>query len=232
MDAIRLPDIEEFRSYKNVKMITVAPELEGAMEFIENCGISVALGHTVCDYDTACEAFDRGANCLTHTFNAMPPLHHRRPGPIGAAIDKNAYVQVITDGFHLHGSVVKMLYRTFGPDRMVIISDSVAPAGLPDGEYVILSRPHIIKNSHAFLPDGTIAGSVLRLNHAVRNLAKMGVPLHEAVNCASLYPAETLKLQNERGEIKVGLCADLSVCTPEMEIISVYKNGKLGYRAE
>ena len=109
---------------------------------------------------------------------------------------------------------------------------SILCVKLPQGGNPVWRSGCALKGPECRLPDGTIAGSVLRLNHAVRNLAKMGVPLHEAVNCASLYPAETLKLQNERGEIKVGLCADLSVCTPEMEIISVYKNGKLGYLAE
>ncbi|MBQ8742993.1 MAG: N-acetylglucosamine-6-phosphate deacetylase [Clostridia bacterium] len=224
-DAIRLPDIEEFRSYKNVKMITVAPELEGAMEFIENCGISVALGHTVCDYDTACEAFDRGANCLTHTFNAMPPLHHRTPGPIGAAIDKNAYVQVITDGFHLHGSVVKMLYRTFGPDRMVIISDSVAPAGLPDGEYMILSRPHVIKNSHAFLPDGTIAGSSSTLMDCVRTAISFGIPKADALRMASETPANCIGVK--KGRIAVGYDADFIILDSELNVLDTFVKGHL-----
>ena len=224
-DVIRLPDLDEFRTYKNVKMITVAPELEGAMEFIEKCGVSVALGHTACSYDTACRAFDMGANCLTHTFNAMPPLHHRNPGPIGAAIDKNAYVQVITDGFHLHGSVVKMLYRTFGPDRMIIISDSVAPAGLSDGEYIINSRPIIVKSSHAFLPDGTIAGSSSTLMDCVRTAISFGIPKSDALRMASETPANCIGVN--KGRIAVGYDADIIVVDDDLNVLSSFVKGRL-----
>ena len=223
-DFIRLPNIEEFKKYKNVKMITVAPELEGAMDFIEKCGVSVAIGHTACDYDTAVRAFDRGANCLTHTFNAMPPLHHRNPGPVGAAIDKGAFVQVITDGFHVHPSVVKMLYHTFGPERMIIISDSIAPAGLSDGEYLINNRTISVKNSHAYLPDGTIAGSASTLIECVRQAISFGIPKKDALKMASETPANCIGVK--KGRIQKGYDADFIVLDDSLNVVSTFVRGK------
>lgn len=223
-DFIRCPSIEEFREYKNVKMITVAPETDGALDFIEKCGVAVALGHTACDYDTAVRAFERGANCLTHTFNAMPPLHHRNPGPIGAAIDKGAFVQVITDGFHIHPSVVKMLYRTFGPERMIIISDSIAPAGLPDGQYIINNRPINVKNSHAYLPDGTIAGSASTLMDCVRQAISFGIPKNDALKMASETPANCIGVK--KGRIEKGYDADFIVLNDSLNVISTFVRGK------
>jgi len=222
---IRLPDLEEFRSYNNVKMITVAPEIDGAMDFIEKCGVAVALGHTTCDYQTACEAFDRGANCLTHTFNAMSPLHHRNPGPIGAAIDKGAYVQVISDGFHLHPSVVKMLYRTFGTERMVIISDSVSTAGLPDGRYVINDAVTIVRDSHAYLPDGTINGSSSTIMDCVRTAISFGIPKYDAFKMASETPANCIGLK--KGRFEAGYDADFIVIDDELNVISSFVKGNL-----
>ncbi len=222
---IRLPNLTEFRSYTNVKMITVAPEIEGAMEFIEKCGVSVALGHTVCDYETACEAFARGANCLTHTFNAMPPLHHRNPGPIGAAIDKGAYVQVISDGFHLHPSVVKMLYRTFGAERMIIISDSVATAGLPDGEYIINDAVTVVKNSQSYLPDGTISGSSSTIMDCVRTAISFGIPKADAFKMASETPANCIGVK--KGRIEATYDADFIVLDDKLNVLSSFVKGKL-----
>ena len=131
---IRKPNLTEFEKLPNIKMITVAPEVEGALEFIKNCKAIVSLGHTDSDYDTAMQAIDNGALCLTHTFNAMPPMLHRNPGVIGAAIEKNIYAQLICDGLHVQRGAVWALYKAFGPDRVVLISDSVQTAGLPDGE--------------------------------------------------------------------------------------------------
>ncbi len=122
---IKNPDIDEFNTIKNIKMVTVAPELSGAAEFIEKCKAVVSLGHTDADYDTAGCAIEKGASCLTHTFNAMPPLHHRKPGLIGAAVEKNIYAQVICDGTHIHKGAICALYKMLGKDRVILISDSM-----------------------------------------------------------------------------------------------------------
>ena len=236
-DYIVAPDYEFIKKHSDlIKILTVAPEKDENFETIKKVvaetDIVVSAGHTAADYETMVGAIEAGVTHATHLFNAMSSFSHRAPGGTGALLfSDKVSCELICDGVHVNPAWFEPVFRLKGR-RLNLITDAVRPAGLPDGEYDSGGLAVTLKGPECRLPDGTIAGSVLRLNHAVRNLAKMGVPLHEAVNCASLYPAETLKLQNERGEIKVGLCADLSVCTPEMEIISVYKNGKLGYVAE
>ncbi len=132
---IRNASIDEFSKFSNVKMVTVAPETEGGIDFIKNCKCVVSLGHTDANYDKTVEAIEAGASCLTHTFNAMPPIHHREPGVIGAAVFKNIYAQVICDGVHIHKGAINILYKLFGADRMILISDSMRATGFPDGEY-------------------------------------------------------------------------------------------------
>ena len=135
---IRMPSVTDFAQFQNVKMVTMAPELPGSEEFIRAVSdrTVVSIGHTDCDYETALRAIDCGANCLTHTYNAMPPLHHRAPGPIGAGFERHIYAQLICDGFHVAPTVIRATWQLFGTERMVIISDSIRTAGLPDGEYV------------------------------------------------------------------------------------------------
>ena len=203
---IKNPDIEEFKKLKNISLVTVAPELEGSMEFIKECDAVVCIGHTDADYDCSCRAMDCGARCLTHTFNAMPPLSHREPGPVGAAIDKNAYVQVISDGLHIHKSVVMMLYRTFGADRMVLISDSMRATGLSDGEYDLGGQPITVKNSVARTSDGTLAGSTSTLLQCVKKAIEFGIPVNDAFKMASQTPSELMHLN--KGRIEVGYDAD------------------------
>ena len=158
---IKKPSIEEFRTFSNVKMITVAPETEDCLEFIKEISKEcvVSIGHTDCDYETAIKAIDNGAVSLTHTFNAMPPLHHRNPGPIGAGAEKGIYAQIICDGFHISKPVILAAYRMFGPDRLTLISDSIRPAGLPDGEYESGGLAVKVENKSIRLLDGVIAGS-------------------------------------------------------------------------
>lgn len=155
---IKNPSVEEFSRFKNVKMVTVAPELAGSEEFIRavtpDC--TVSLGHTDCDYETALAAIDSGASCLTHTYNAMPPFHHRNPGPVGAAFERHIYAQIICDGFHISRPVVLATYKMFGADRMTLISDSIRSAGLPDGEYESGGLKVFLKDGAARLADGTI----------------------------------------------------------------------------
>lgn len=206
---IKAPDEAEFASFPNVALVTVAPELPGAMEFIRRAaarGIRVSIGHTDCDYDTACAAFDAGAVCLTHTCNAMHPFLHRAPGPIGAAIDKHAYVQVIADGLHLHRSMVTMLYRTFGRDRMILISDSMQATGLGDGDYCFGGQPVAVRAGVARTADGALAGSTTTLYGCVRQAVAMGIPEEDALYMATVTPARMMGLR--AGEILPGYAAD------------------------
>ncbi len=222
---IRNPDLDEFRRLPGMRVVTIAPELEGSMEFIRECGALVCIGHTDADYDTCIRAIEAGANCLTHTFNAMPGIHHRNPGPIGAAVTKNIYVQAITDGLHLHPSVVLMLYKMFGPDRMVIISDSMRATGLGDGTYEFGGQDITVRDGVARTADGAIAGSTSTLWRCVKQAHSFGVPFADAVKMASQTPADMIGAP-EKGRIAVGADADLILLDKDLEISRVMIGGE------
>ena len=222
---IRTPDIEEFNSLKNIKMVTIAPELENAMPFIKECGCAVSIGHTDADYDCGIEAIENGACCLTHTFNAMPPLHHRNPGVIGAAIDKNIYIQVICDGIHIHKSVIKMLYKTFGADRMILISDSMCATGLKDGVYTFGGQAVRVENSIARTMDGAIAGSTSTLLTCVKKAVAFGIPIEDAFKMASETPSELLGIK--KGRLQEGYDAEFIVLDENLELKMCVINGEI-----
>lgn len=217
---IKDPDIDEFNSLADMKMVTIAPELAGSMEFIKKCGAVVSIGHTAADYATCIDAIDAGAMCLTHTFNAMSPIHHRNPGPIGAACEKNIYVQAITDGLHLHPSIVKLLYKTFGVERMVIISDSMRATGLGDGTYEFGGQEIEVKDGVARTLDGAIAGSTSTLWTCVKRATSFGIPFEDAVRMATRTPADLIHMPN-KGRIEVGADADLILLDARREIEKV-----------
>ncbi len=219
-EVLKVPDLAEFATIPNIRVVTVAAELDGAEEFIKHCGCPVFLGHTAAGYDTAFAAFEAGAVGLTHTFNAMSPLHHRDPGPIGAAMDHNAYVQVIGDGLHLHPAVVRMLYRVFGAERMILISDSMAATGMPDGEYMLGSQHTVVKDGAARIKDdGALAGSTATLWDVVQRVIGMGIPAADAFRMASETPARLLG--EKRGVIAPGYVADLVVVDEEYNVVRV-----------
>ncbi len=224
---IKLPSLKEFSQFKGVRLINVAPEVSGCLDFIkeisEDCIVS--LGHTDCDYETALKAIENGACCLTHTFNAMPPLHHRNPGPIGAAAEKHIYAQIIGDLLHIHKSVLLAAYRMFGPDRLILISDSLCCAGLPDGRYRSGGLDIELKDNLARLSDGTIAGSVVTLWECVKNAVSIGIPFDKAVNMASRNPADMLGLK--KGRIECGYDADLLIINDDMDIETVIIGGEI-----
>ena len=222
---IKAPDINEFNSLNNIKMITLAPELYRSMPFIEQCGALVSIGHTEAGYDCAMEAIERGARCLTHTFNAMPPLGHRAPGPVGAAIDKDIYVQVICDGLHIHKSLIKMLYRTFGERRMILISDSMRATGLEDGEYEFGGQRITVTNSIARTQGGAIAGSTSTLLQCVKKAIELGIPEQAAFDMASKTPAELLELN--KGRIDPGYDADFIAVDEKNNVIMTVKAGRI-----
>ena len=219
------PDINEFEKLDNIKMVTVAPELENAFGFIEKCGAVVSIGHTDCDYDCARKAIELGAKCLTHTFNAMPPLHHRNPGPIGAAFDENIYVQVICDGIHIHQSVVRMLYSLFGAKRMILISDSMRATGLSDGEYEFGGQTITVKNSVARTADGAIAGSTSTLLDCVKKAIEFGIPEKDAFKMASQTPCELLGIN--KGRLLVGCDADFIALDDDYNVVNTVIGGEM-----
>ena len=222
-DHIKDPDIAEFSRLKNVKMVTVAPELEGGIEFVRAVsekGIAVSLGHTDADFETADKALKSGACCLTHTFNAMPPLHHRQAGPVGAALVNNAYVQVICDGEHIHHSVVLALYRMFGTDRMILISDGIRATGLSDGEYSFGNQKINVQNGIARTKNGNLAGSTATLFDCVKRAIEFGIPAADAFKMASHTPATLLNLK--KGRIEAGYDAEFVVTDESYNLIETY----------
>lgn len=226
---IKAPSIEEYNTLKNVKMITLAPELSGSMEFIKyvtSKGTVVTLGHTDTDYDTACEAIDNGANCLTHTFNAMQPIHHRKPGPICAAAEKGAYAQIICDGIHIHKSVILAAYKMFGPDRLTLISDAIRPAGLPEGSVSESGGiPVEVRNGAVYLKDSDVlGGSGSTLWHCVCVAVEMGIPFEDAVKMATATPAKLIGAN--KGVVAEGYDADLLIINDNMEIDKVIISGQ------
>ena len=224
---IKNPDIQEYKKLNNIKMVTIAPELEGSIDFIKECDAVVTIGHTDCNYNEATLAMEAGANCLTHTFNAMPPLHHREPGPIGAAIDKQAYVQVISDGIHLHPAIIRTLYRLFGKERMVLISDCMRAGGLSDGIYEFGGMEMTVKNKVARTDGGALAGSTSTLLECVKKAIEFGIPEEDAFYMASATPSNLMKVN--KGYIKEGYDADLLVLDDNLNLLNVISGGKFKF---
>lgn len=227
------PDIDMFKRINEasgniVKLITVAPEEPNAISFIKEVSklCTVSIGHTACDYDTALSAYKAGATHATHLFNGMPGLHHRAPGVIAAALDSNATVELITDGFHIHPSVIRLTSRLFN-DKLCLISDSLRCAGMPDGDYTLGGQEIEMINGKAFLKGtDTIAGSSIHLMEGLRRAVSFGVPLEKAIIAATDTPSKVIKMDNEIGSLKKGKYADFVVLDKDLNVKSVYINGK------
>lgn len=216
-----------------LKIITMAPETDSALAFIREFSdrVHISVGHTAADYDTAALAFDAGADHLTHLFNAMNPLHHRNPGPIGAAFEHpEVFVEMICDGIHIHPAVMKASLRMFGKERIVFISDSMRATGLPDGHYELGGQPVGVKGPLAALPDGTIAASVTNLMDCMKKAVSVGIPLEVAVRCASYNPACSIGVSDRLGNIEVGKQADcVLLACDTLEVRAIVKAGQLIY---
>lgn len=212
---LQLPDWEQVEKWQkfsggNIGLITIDPCLDGAEGFIKKCvenDIKVSLGHTVCDYKTAMQAGQAGADHVTHTFNAMNSLHHREPGLIGAAMDSGMYMELICDGIHVHPAVVRMMFAAH-PDKVVLVSDSIPAAGMRDGEYESGGFNVTLKDGRAVLADGTIAGSAVSLQDCLINAIKFGIPAEQAVNSATYLAAKSIGMEGVTGSIGVGRNAD------------------------
>lgn len=218
------PDDAVLEGLGNIKLVTVAPELSGMEQFISKAselGVRVCIGHTDCSYNEAVSAFESGAVCLTHTFNAMPPLHHREPGPIGAAIMSNGYVQVICDGIHIHKAVITALYRIFGSERMILISDSMRATGIDDGEYMFGGQKVVVSGGVARTEGGALAGSTSTLYTCVMKAIEFGIPADEAFAMASGTPAAMMGIK--KGRIEAGYDADFIVVDDNYRLLDVLK---------
>lgn len=212
-----------------IRLVDLAPETEGALAFIEEIRSEAVLSiaHTTADYDTAMKAFQKGASHVTHLYNAMPPLHHRDPGVIGAALDtKNCRVELICDGVHIHPSVVRATFAMFGRERIIMISDSMRATGLDDGQYTLGGQMVTVHGNRATLFDGTIAGSVTDLMGCLRTAVKtMGISLEDAVVCAAVNPAKEIGIYDRCGSISPGKDADIVLLDEELNVRAVYLKG-------
>lgn len=228
-DAEMFERIQEAAGGK-IRTVVVAPETEGALDFIrELCGkVNISLAHTTADYETAKEAFACGASQMTHLYNAMPPFTHRAPGPIGAAADDaHCMAELICDGIHVHPAVVRTTFRMFGDDRIILISDSMRAAGMEDGEYDLGGQKVIVKGNLAVLEDGTIAGSVTNLMDCVRTaVKKMGIPLASAVKAAAVNPVHAIGMLDDYGTLTPGKYANVVILDRELGLKQVYHRGK------
>ncbi len=234
---IREPDIDLFdrcneASGHMVKLLAIAPETAGAMEFIEekHKEVVISLAHTAADYDTAIEAFEKGASHVTHLYNAMNPYTHRAPGLVGAAADtRKAEVELICDGVHIHPAAVRTTFRIFGEERIILISDSMMATGLEDGDYSLGGQAVKVVGNLATLQDGTIAGSATNLMDCLRTaVLKMGIPMEAAVRCAAVNPAKSVGIYDQHGSITPGKAADVVLLTKEsLALKQVVLGGKL-----
>ena len=208
-----------------VRLVDVAPEQPGGLEFVEKASqlCTVSIAHTTADYDQAKAAFDKGVTHATHLFNAMSGLHHRKPGVVGAVFDDSRVRgELICDGFHIHPAVLRAAFRLLG-DRALIVSDSMRANGMPEGEAFDLGGQTVtVHQGKALLPDGTIAGSVTNLHQEIKNLVSFGVPFDQAVKAATLLPARAIGLDGEIGSIAPGKRADLVVLDENLDIAAVY----------
>ena len=194
-------------------------------QFIKEAGCVVSIGHTDCNYEQAITAINAGADCLTHTFNAMPPMLHRAPGPIGAAVEKGIYAELICDGRHVSKAAVVALYKMFGADRLILISDTIRPAGCPDGVYDSGGLEVFMKDGIAALKDGTLAGGSQPLLYGVKKAVEFGIDFYEAVKMATETPARSLGLN--KGRIEPGFDADLLILESDMTVCKTVIGGRV-----
>ena len=227
------PDAPWVLEYADIlKVVTVAPEMENAMAFIEEISsktdILLSAGHTDASYETIVQAVLCGLSHITHTFNAMSPLSHREPGAVGAALTAPVTAELIADTFHIHPGLFALMARAKG-DKLVLITDCNRAGGLPDGDYDLGGQTVHVRGIMCRLGDGTIAGSVLKLNHAVANMrAHTDLPLYEIVNMASLNPALALG-ERKKGALTVGMDADMIFCDEAFEVKRTIIRGETVY---
>lgn len=232
---VKVPDLAFFEELETsakgiVKIISLAPEVEGAPDFIKEVSsrVSCSIAHTTADYNTAIKAIDAGANRATHLYNAMPPFNHREPGVIGAMYDKkNTFVELITDGIHIHPAMVRATFDMFA-ERVILVSDSMEATGLSDGQYQLGGLDVTVKGKRATLKSGTIAGSASNLMECLKVAVKeMGIPLEKAAMSATAHPAKSIGIYNSVGSITAGKQANLIILDENLEIANIVMRGKI-----
>ena len=238
-DYIIAPDKEKLdimleRAKGLLKIMTVAPEAEGVVDFIQYAvsrGLAISMGHTNAVYDEVRAAIEAGASQTTHTFNAMRGLNHREPGILGAALTSDQVTcEMICDYVHLHPATVQMIYRLKGPERINMISDSGHAAGMNVKEFMVDGLKRYVKDGVVRLADGTIAGSAKTLLDGVINLVSDNIPIEAVSQMVSFNPAKSLKMEHEIGSISIGKLADLVVLSRDLRVDYTFVDGQCIYK--
>ncbi len=228
------PDAGRILPYRDViRLITYAPEMPGGLAFTRSVragsDIALSIGHTDADFDTAMAAVAAGADHFTHTFNAMSPMSHRKPGVVGAAMYSDGYAELIADTFHVDKALFSVMYRLKG-DKLCLITDCLRAGGMKDGEYTLGGQAFVLKGIQCRLKDGTIAGSVLRMDQAVRLFREHArVSVWEAVRAASLSPARSVRADRTKGSLSVGKDADITVLDGDLKVRETWVRGVKKY---
>lgn len=239
-DYIRTPNTAEFNelislSKNNIRLFTIAPEVEGALEaidYLHKRNISVSIGHSCADYETACKAIDRGATSITHYFNALSPFNHKEPGVVGAGLVRDDVIlELICDGNHVHADLIKYLLKSKGAERIAFVTDSVFMAGCDDGEYIHGGLDYIKKDGKITLKNGdNLAGSCLTMRDAFKNAVRFtGMPLENIIPAFTMTPAKAVKINNKKGSLEIGKDADFILLDDNLTLQSTYVKGKRVY---
>lgn len=234
---VRPPSLSAFEAYQAasggyIRMVTLAPEVEGAEALIRHLtaqGIVVSAGHTEATYEEMMRAIEVGVSHVTHMYNAMTPFGHRSPGVVGAALlSPEVTLQLIADGVHLHPAAVRLAVEQAGVDRIALITDAVGPLGLPEGRYASFGHEVLVRDGRVQLADGTLAGSVLTMNRAVKNVMEFaGVPIWEAARMAAAVPARVLGQGDHKGALEPGKDADLVLVDEDLKVHLTMVEGRV-----
>lgn len=235
------PSIEKLKNWQKlsndiIKKIAIAPERNGVGKFIEyavNEKIKVALGHSDATYEEAKKAVEKGASIFVHTYNGMSPLNHREPGMVGAAMNlKNVFAELICDGHHVHPAAANILMDVRGRKETVMITDCMMAGGMPEGQYELGEFPVEVKDGAARLESGSLAGSILQLKDAVKNVVDWEIASPaEAIYMASTAPAKSVQIDDECGKIAPGYAADFIVLDSSLELKATFLDGECRYQA-
>jgi len=234
---LRSPDLAAIRDWspeRGVRLVTLAPELPGAMDLVRvllEQGVTISAGHSTATFEEAKAGFDAGMRYGTHLFNAMLPLYHRSPGLAGALLtDERPTVGMIVDGIHIHPSMVRLAWQALGPRRLNLVTDAMAALGMAPGTYRLADSNVVVDRSSARLADGTLAGSILSLDGALRNLMDfVNCPLAQALPTVTSTAADVLGLGGSRGRVAPGYAADLVLLTPDLEVHTTIVGGRVVY---
>lgn len=234
------PDLSLFKKWQKlaggrIKLVTIAPELENGLEFVrylDKNGVVASIGHTDAVYEEMEKAVKAGAKHVTHLFNGMRGIHHREPGAAGAALlFKELMVELIADGIHVHPEVMKLISRAKGTDGMILITDAMRAKCLKNGIYDLGGQDVSVSGGKALLADGTLAGSILKMNDSIKNtINATEISLEEAVKMASSNPAKQLKVFDRKGSIALGKDADITVLTSDYQVDLTICRGEVAFK--